>query len=201
MGHDLETADSVSIDACAIWIEEMARGGPGPHAESMGLVGRSRFGRRAGRAHHLPGAKPSHRLHPGRDRHRQGADRAGPPQHRVRGASGPSSRTTSRRFPTRSSRASSLGTRGERSPAPTPIGRVSSNWRTAGRCSWTRSATRARRCRVDCFACFRRGRFAASARAGPGASTCAWSRRPTGTWRWRCGPGGFVPTSSTGSTS
>ena len=43
MGHDLETADSVSIDACAIWIEEMARGGPGPHAESMGLVGRSRL--------------------------------------------------------------------------------------------------------------------------------------------------------------
>ena len=94
-----------------------------------------RHGRQGGR-----GARHD-RPHPGRVRHRQGADRRphraphARPQERDR-----SSRSTARRCRRACSKASSSGTSAARSPTPRPRSAASSRRPTAGRCCWTRSA-------------------------------------------------------------
>ena len=84
-----------------------------------------------------------HRLHRGRDRHRQGADRERDPLPVAARATRCSSRRTAPRCPRTCSRASCSATSAARSPAPTATRRACSRSPTAARCSSTRWA----RCR------------------------------------------------------
>ena len=86
---------------------------------------------------------PRHRLHRGRDRHRQGADRLARSTTSRSGATSCSSRRTAPRCPRTCSRASCSATSAARSPAPTTTRRACSRSPTAARCSSTRWA----RCR------------------------------------------------------
>ena len=89
---------------------------------------------RAGRPHRLD------RAGPGRERHRQGADRARDPLRQPAGRATSSCRSTAARCPRTCSRASSSATCAAPSPARCARRRACSRRRTRARCSWTRSA-------------------------------------------------------------
>ena len=121
------------------------------------------------------GLRPDGRdgAHHGRERHRQGAARAGSTT-RAGAATIRSSRSTAPRSGRRSSRPSSSATRKARSPARSAGGgRGSSRRRTPGPSSSTRSATSRSRSRAACCACCRSGRSCASAATTPSRSTYA----------------------------
>jgi two-component system response regulator HydG len=93
------------------------------------------------RARHAPSGRPRaprgqgrlHRAHHRRERRGQGADRALVHEESTR-AAGRSSRSTAVPSPSRCSRASSLGMRAGRSPAPPKTGRACSRRRAPARC-------------------------------------------------------------------
>ena len=128
---------------------------------------------------------PRHRLHRGRDRHRQGSDRVGDP------LSGPAARQAVRGAELRGGAgeparvASCSGTRRARSPAPITTRRACSRSPTAAPCSSTRSARCRSACRPSSCACCRRARSARSARPRRSRSTCASSAPPTARSRKR----------------
>ena len=118
---------------------------------------------------------------PGRDRHRQGADRPQPARQEPPRRRRRSSRSTAAPCPRTSSRASCSATARGPSPAPTPTARGSSRSPTAARCSSTRSASWTRASRSSCCGSSSRARSAASARTTRSASTSASSAPPTAT--------------------
>ena len=81
-----------------------------------------------------------HRAHQRRDRHRQGVDRPGHSLHEPEGRNKPLIKVNCAACPPGLSRASCLGTRRGRSPAPSPAGSAGSSSPTAGRSFSTRSA-------------------------------------------------------------
>ena len=102
----------------------------------------------------------------GRERRRQGADRARHPgRERAQGAS-PSSSSTAAPSPRTWSRASCSATRRARSPAPSRSASASSRRPTAARCSSTRSASCRSTPRSSCCARCRKARSIPSAPRG-----------------------------------
>ena len=96
-----------------------------------------------------------------------------------------SSRSTAPRFPRRSSRASCSATSAAPSPGPRRGGWVSSSSATAGRSSWTRSASYLRRLRASCCASCRSVPSTAWAARSRSRSTSASSpRRTVRSKRW-----------------
>ena len=107
---------------------------PGDHRRGAGVeAGHRDAAPRRGHRHHGAAA--------GRERDRQGAVRPDAPRAQPARGTARSSPSTAPRFPRRCSRPSSSATRRARSPAPRRASRDASSWRTAARCSSTRSAT------------------------------------------------------------
>ena len=119
-----------------------------------------------------PAPQREHGADHGRERHRQGADRGRAPRGEPAAGRAPSCRWTAARCPSRSSRASCSGTSAAPSPAPSARPACSGS-RTAGRCSWTRSARSRSRSRPSCCARSRPARCARSGAAPRCRSTSA----------------------------
>ncbi len=108
-------------------------------------------------------ADGQHRADSGRDRHRQGTDRADHSREQPAARSAVSSPSTPRPFQRRWPKPSCSATSKARSPARSRAGSAGSSSRTAARCSSTKWRRCACRCRPSCCARSRSARSSASA--------------------------------------